>query len=86
MGMSFTLIDLSPGHRRKCPNWLPLGMARNLLRPEPCQTVEWHIGRMEAELRQWGTRLDNLLAMAEVFGTAARIDYRKRLDESQGEV
>jgi hypothetical protein len=44
-------------------------------------TVEWHVGRMEAELRQWGTRLDNLLAMAEVFGTAARIDYRKRLDD-----
>ncbi len=45
------------------------------------QTVEWHVGRLEAELRQWGTRLDNLLAMAEVVGTAARIDYRKRLDD-----
>jgi len=36
---------------------------------------------MEAELREWGTRLDNLLAMAEVVGTAARTDYRKRLDD-----
>ena len=45
------------------------------------ETVEGHVGRMEAELRQWGTRLDNLLAMAEVVGTAARIDYRKRLDD-----
>jgi len=45
------------------------------------ETVEGHVGRMEAELRQWGTRLDNLLAMADVVGTAARIDYRKRLDD-----
>ena len=44
-------------------------------------TLEWHVGRMEAELRQWGTRLDNLLAMAEVVGTTARVDYRKRLDD-----
>ena len=45
------------------------------------ETVERHVGKMEAELRQWGTRLDNLLAMAEVVGTTARIDYRKRLDD-----
>ena len=45
------------------------------------KTVERHVGKMEAELRQWGTRLDNLLAMAEVVGTTARIDYRKRLDD-----
>ena len=45
------------------------------------QTLDWHVGRMEAELRQWGTRLDNLLAMAEVVGTAARLDRRERLDD-----
>ena len=45
------------------------------------KTVERHVGKMEAELRQWGTMLDNLLAMAEVVGTTARIDYRKRLDD-----
>jgi hypothetical protein len=39
------------------------------------------VGKMEAELRQWGTRLDNLLAMADVAGTAARIDRRQRLDD-----
>jgi len=38
-------------------------------------------GKMEAELRQWSTRLDNLLAMADVVGTTARLDYRKRLDD-----
>jgi len=45
------------------------------------ETVEAHVGKMEAELRQWGTRLDNLLAMADVVGTAARIDHRERLDD-----
>ena len=45
------------------------------------ETVESHVGKMEAELRQWGTRLDNLLAMADVVGTAARIDHRQRLED-----
>jgi hypothetical protein len=45
------------------------------------ETVEAHVGKMEAELKQWGTRLDNLLTMADVAGTAAKIDYRKRLDD-----
>ena len=45
------------------------------------ETVEGRVGKMEAELRQWGARLDNLLAMAEVAGTAAGIDQRQRLDD-----
>ena len=45
------------------------------------ETVEAHVGKMEAELKQWGMRLDNLLAMAQVVGTAARVDHRQRLDD-----
>ena len=45
------------------------------------ETADADLGKMEAELRQWGTRLDNLLAMADVVGTAARIDRRERLDD-----
>ena len=45
------------------------------------ETVEAHVGKMEAELRQWGVRLDNLLAMADVVGTAARADHRQRLED-----
>jgi hypothetical protein len=45
------------------------------------ETVEAHVGEMEAELKQWGARLDNLLAMAQVVGTAGRIDHRQRLDD-----
>jgi len=45
------------------------------------ETGDADLGKMEAELRQWGTRLDNLLAMADLVGTAATIDRRQRLDE-----
>ena len=47
------------------------------------ETADADLGKMEAELRQWGTRLDNLLAMADVVGTAARIDYRQRLTDAR---
>jgi len=48
---------------------------------DPMETVEAHVRTMEAELRQWGVRLENLLAMADVAGTATRLDRRARLDE-----
>jgi hypothetical protein len=48
---------------------------------DPMETVQAHVGKMEAELRQWGVRLDNLLAMADVAGTATRLDRRRRLDD-----
>jgi multidrug resistance efflux pump len=41
------------------------------------------VGRMEAELRQWSARLDNLLAMADLVGRGTRIDYRERLDDAR---
>jgi hypothetical protein len=45
------------------------------------ETVELHIRQMEAELQQWGARLDKLMAKADAAGTAAKIDYRNRLDD-----
>ena len=45
------------------------------------ETVEAHVGKMEAELKQWGVRLDKLLTKADAAGTEAKIDYRKRLDD-----
>ena len=41
------------------------------------------VGKMEAELRQWSARLDNLLAMADLVGRGTRIDYRERLDDAR---
>jgi len=45
------------------------------------ETVEAHVGKMEAELKEWGVRLDKLLTKADVAGVGAKIDYRKRLDD-----
>jgi Skp family chaperone for outer membrane proteins len=47
------------------------------------RTVEAHVGTMEAELRRWGAKLDELMAKADAAGTEAKIDYRKRVDEMQ---
>ena len=45
------------------------------------ETAEARVGKMEAELKQWGARLDELLAKADAAGTELKIDYRKRLDD-----
>ena len=45
------------------------------------ETVEAHVGKMEAELKSWGAKLDALVAKADAAGTEAKIDYRKRLDD-----
>jgi multidrug resistance efflux pump len=47
------------------------------------ETGNADVGKMEAELRQWGARLDDLLATADRAGTARRIDYRERLDDAK---
>jgi hypothetical protein len=43
--------------------------------------MEAHIGKMETQLKQWGAKLDELVAKAERAGTEAKIDYRKRIDD-----
>ena len=43
-------------------------------------TVESPVGNREAELRQWGSRLDKLLAKGDAAGTGPRLDYRERLE------
>jgi hypothetical protein len=43
--------------------------------------TEGHVGKMEAELRQWGAKLDGLVAKAEKAGAAVKIDQRKRIDD-----
>lgn len=45
------------------------------------ETVEAHVGKMEAELTRWGVKVDELYAKADAAGTGAKIDYRNRLDE-----
>ena len=48
---------------------------------EAMETVEGQVGKLEAELRSWGVRLDKLLAKVDAAGTGAKIDYRRRLDD-----
>ena len=45
------------------------------------ETVEAHVGKMEAELKSWGAKLDALVAKADAAGTEAKIDYRNRLED-----
>jgi hypothetical protein len=45
-------------------------------------TVEWQVGKMEAELREWGARLEELEATVDdTAGTGAKSDYRACLDD-----
>ena len=45
------------------------------------QMVEANAGRMEAQLRNWGVKLDKVMARAEAAGTGVKLDYRKGVDD-----
>jgi len=45
------------------------------------ETVEAHVGKIEADLKQWGARLDKLSTKLDAAGAGAKVDYRKRLDD-----
>jgi peptidoglycan hydrolase CwlO-like protein len=45
------------------------------------ETAEAHVGKMETQLKQWGAKLDDMLAKAEEVGAEAKVDYRKRTDD-----
>ena len=43
--------------------------------------VEANIGRMETELKQWGAKLDKLVAKVEAAGTEVKTDYRNSVED-----
>jgi hypothetical protein len=43
--------------------------------------VEENAGKMEAQLRNWGVKLDKVIAKAEAAGTEVKIDYRKGVED-----
>jgi hypothetical protein len=47
---------------------------------EMMEPIESQIREMEAELQQWGVRLDKLVAKVDGFRTDGKLDYRSRLD------
>ncbi|MBK8482190.1 MAG: hypothetical protein IPL40_13655 [Proteobacteria bacterium] len=44
-------------------------------------TAKTHIGKMEAQLKHWGSRLDGLVLQSQKAGTEAKDDYRKAVAE-----
>lgn len=39
------------------------------------------VGRLETELKQWGAKLDALVASAAKAGAETKVSYRTRIDE-----
>ena len=45
------------------------------------EAMEAHVGRIETQLKQWGAKLDELVAKADEAGAEAKADYRGRVDD-----
>ena len=43
--------------------------------------MDEHVGKMEAQLKHWGARLDELKVKAEAAGADAKADLQKRFTE-----
>lgn len=42
---------------------------------------EKHVGKMETQLKQWGSQIDDLVLKAEEAGGEAKTEYRKHIGE-----
>jgi len=47
----------------------------------PAETRGTHQGKMETRLKEWGARLDELIARADQVGATAQADYRQGVDD-----
>jgi len=47
------------------------------------ETSGQEVGRIETRLRQLGTRLDRLVAQADVVGNEVKLDYRKQIEHAK---
>jgi hypothetical protein len=50
-------------------------------REDEMESTQEHMGKLEAQLKQWGARLDQVVAKAEKVGMEVNAEKRKRLDE-----
>jgi peptidoglycan hydrolase CwlO-like protein len=50
------------------------------------EKTQENLGKLETQLKQWGARLDELVAKADRAGTTARIDNRRRIDDLKAKV
>jgi hypothetical protein len=61
-----------------------MSMRAIVVKENVMKTVEANVGKMEAELRQWGVKLDKLMAKAEAAGAEVKSDYRKGVEDLKG--
>jgi predicted nucleic acid-binding Zn-ribbon protein len=47
------------------------------------ETAGQEVGKIEARLRQLGTRLDRLVAKADAVGTEVKLDYRQQIEHAK---
>jgi hypothetical protein len=47
------------------------------------ETAGQEVGKIETRLRQLGTRLDRLVAKADVVGTEVKVDYRQQIEHAK---
>jgi len=45
------------------------------------ENTEGHVGKLEAQLKQWGAKLDHLVAKAEKAGAEVKIERAKLIDD-----
>jgi peptidoglycan hydrolase CwlO-like protein len=55
-------------------------------RENSMEKTQENLGKLETQLKQWGAKLDELVAKADRAGTTARIDNRRRIDDLKAKV
>lgn len=45
------------------------------------ENTQGHVGKMETQLKEWGARLDRIVAKTEKAGAAVNLERRKCVDE-----
>jgi len=50
------------------------------------EKTQENLGKLETQLKQWGARLDELVAKADRPAPTARIDNRRRIDDLKAKV
>ncbi|MGD0836755.1 MAG: hypothetical protein ABSB49_08955 [Polyangia bacterium] len=65
------------------PNVCPasISIRENIVKENIMKMVEANVGRMETELKQWGAKLDKLVAKVEAAGTEVKSDYRQSVED-----
>jgi hypothetical protein len=58
-----------------------MSIRANIVKENIMKIVEANVGMMEKELKQWGAKLDKLVAKVEAAGTEVKSDYRKGVED-----